>query len=71
MHHCTQEYPQNLQDSKFLLKLTANLLGYLTFLFMQKPTQPQQQGPAFYSLIIIFNNSNFTCSLEQVWALPS
>lgn len=35
MHHCAQEHPQNLPDSEFLLELIANLLGCLTFLFMQ------------------------------------
>lgn len=42
MHHWVQEYAQNLHDSKFLLKIIANLLGYLTLLFMQKPMQLQQ-----------------------------
>lgn len=32
MHHCTQEHPQNLYESKFLLKLFADLLGYVPVL---------------------------------------
>lgn len=31
-HHCTQEHPQNLYESKFLLKLFADLLGYVPVL---------------------------------------
>lgn len=51
MHHWVQEYAQNLHDSKFLLKIIANLLGYLTLLFMQKTMQLQQD---FYRVWLLF-----------------
>lgn len=55
MHYCAQEYPQNRPDSKFLLKLIANLFGYLTFLFMQKPTH-------FNNKVQLFEEFDYCCS---------